>query len=1087
MSVKEELRPLLSTPSNSQRASSPSQQDSSKKKKEGKSVFRRCKDVIFPPRRLVERTVPISGNGMDMNCPNVIRNQKFTFWNFLPINLYHQFKSFINFYYLILTISQFFPVLKVGPIWTNALPLAFVVSLSIGMELFLDVRRMLRDRELNGEKYKRLTKNGIVELPSSEIQVGHFIIVETNRRIPADMVLLRTTGESGASYIRTDQLDGETDWKLRRAITVTQQLEKDDDLFNLRDCSVWAEQPQKKIDEFNGNFIEGKHQDGPPDSLSIENTLWASTVLASDTIIGLVVYTGADTRSVLNTNQPKTKKGKLNIEVNKLTILLCVVEFFVGMLLVVAGVFKGIWWLNYFRFLVLVSSIIPISMSVNMDLAKFVYAFNVVTDKMIPGCMVRNTTIPEELGRISFLMSDKTGTLTQNDMIFKRLNLRDVNLTSESIDEIRRMVKLVDSGDFDERQALHQSTSKLKVSAGKQTATKVHDAILALALCHNVNPVHNAEDEHEEVPQIASINGKKLESESEDLEYHSLPEADQQEEKSGITYQASSPDEVALVKFTESVGITLWDRTFSTITLKNSIGARLEYEILESFPFTSERKRMGIILRNSTNGEIRFLMKGADVIMEQIVEREEWLREECNNLAREGLRTLVFGQKVLSEEEWEDFQRKYKQAASATKERDRAMNECVESIEHGLNLIGLTGVEDQLQEDVQMILEKLRHAGIKIWMLTGDKRETATCISLSSKLIARDQKPYQMECRTAEEAEHQLNEFSMMQNTPLIVDGQTLQYLLDHYKDLFYESAKSAPSVVCCRVSPKQKAKVVKMVKLKSGKQVAAIGDGGNDVSMILNAHVGIGIVGKEGRQASLAADYSINQFSHIGSLLLWHGRNSYLNSANLSQFVIFRGIIFSVCQAIYSSIFYVSPTVLWTGNLVVGYSLWNTMLPVFALCINQSIDQETAFLFPELYQQLRQGRCLNAKTFLLWILLSLFQSTIIMFPALLIGPSNYMDFTSMTFTALIFILLVDLSLLITRWSTLLVTSVISTFAIYPISTILLYGYYSIGFVSSYSFWLQSFILTLVATIPLIVLKIVVEKLQPPAHHLLQE
>ena len=161
------------------------------------------------------------------------------------------------------------------------------------------------------------------------------------------------------------------------------------------------------------------------------------------------------------------------------------------------------------------------------------------------------------------------------------------------------------------------------------------------------------------------------------------------------------------------------------------------------------------------------------------------------------------------------------------------------------------------------------------------------------------------------------------------------------------------PAVVCCRCSPTQKADVTYLIKAVTGKRICAIGDGGNDVSMIQAAHVGIGIVGKEGKQASLAADFSITQFSHLARLLLWHGRNSYKRSAKLSQFVFHRGLIISVMQAVFSALFYFAPIAIYQGMLVVGYATVYTMAPVFSLVLDKDVSQDTAMLYPELYKEL--------------------------------------------------------------------------------------------------------------------------------------
>ncbi|PIO56911.1 hypothetical protein TELCIR_21688, partial [Teladorsagia circumcincta] len=226
------------------------------------------------------------------------------------------------------------------------------------------------DKELNGEKYERLTRDGTrVEVNSSDIEVGDVIIIGKDRRVPADVVLLRTTERSGACFIRTDQLDGETDWKLRIPVPFTQHLTNEADIMEIN-CEIYAEKPQKDIHAFVGTIkvtTDDHVQDG---SLNVENVLWANTVLASGTAVGIVVYTGRETRSVMNTTLPESKVGLLDLEVNNLTKLLFV---FVMVLASVMVIMKGVdtnWYRYLMRFVLLFSYIIPISLRVNLDMAK---------------------------------------------------------------------------------------------------------------------------------------------------------------------------------------------------------------------------------------------------------------------------------------------------------------------------------------------------------------------------------------------------------------------------------------------------------------------------------------------------------------------------------------------------------------------------------------------------------------------------------------------------------------------------------------------------------------------------------------------
>ena len=473
-----------------------------------------------------------------------------------------------------------------------------------------------------------------------------------------------------------------------------------------------------------------------------------------------------------------------------------------------------------------------------------------------------------------------------------------------------------------------------------------------------------------------------------------------------MTYQASSPDEIALVEWTEQVGLTLIHRDLQSIKLQFTPNQQLyHFDILQMFPFTSETKRMGIIIRDQQTNEIIFYLKGADVIMQNITQYNDWLQEECSNMAREGLRTLVIAKKHFTLEYYQEFEQRLNRARLQTIDRQRHVQETIETIEHDMELLCVTGVEDKLQENVRQTLETLHNGGIKIWMLTGDKLETATCIAKSSKLIGRNSDIYTFkQVRSREECLLEINFFRRKTNACLIITGDILQICLTFYEKDLMELAIQCPAVVVCRCSPTQKAKVVELLREYGSKKVrvCAIGDGGNDVSMIQTADVGIGIVGKEGQQASLAADFSIHQFSFLTRLLLVHGRNSYKRSATLSQFIIHRGLIISVMQAIFSSIFYFASIALYQGILLVGYGTVYTMFPVFSLVLDKDVRAEIALLYPELYKELSKGRSLSYKTFILWVFISIYQGAAIMYGSFLLFDDDFIHVVSITFTSLI-------------------------------------------------------------------------------------
>lgn len=384
--------------------------------------------------------------------PNVLRNQKYSFMTFIPLVLYEQFKFFFNLYFLLVALSQFVPALKIGFIATYIAPLAFVLCVTMGKEAYDDYQRHLRDREANSARYLILDRAALANMtvaaesasllsrsvPSSKLKVGDIVMLEKNMRVPADMALLRTSetvatsasmeldpqpvasepasseDASGSCFVRTDQLDGETDWKLRLAVSTTQGM-SDAQLLEMSG-ELYADPPIKDIHTFIGNLSiaspsSPEHHINP---LSAENMLWANTILAAGSAVGMVVYTGRETRAAMNTSEPETKVGLLDMEINWIAKILCSVTFALSVFLVGLNGFRGTWFVYIFRFLILFSSIIPISLRVNLDMGKTVYAREIQNDSDIPGAIVRTSTLPEELGRIQYLLTDKTGTLTQN-------------------------------------------------------------------------------------------------------------------------------------------------------------------------------------------------------------------------------------------------------------------------------------------------------------------------------------------------------------------------------------------------------------------------------------------------------------------------------------------------------------------------------------------------------------------------------------------------------------------------------------------------------------------------------------------------
>ena len=1033
------------------------------------SLWRNCCSVIFPCLKKVDTTtlrkVYLDNQALNVtNWSNKEENNKFNVFTFFPITLFNQFRQFGNLFYLIMTITQFIPTLAVGFLFTYIAPLAFVVAVSMGKELYDDINRRIQDKKTNSTKITIIISTGNsvqrAEKNASDLQIGDVVELKKDGRVPADLVVLKTFNEAkdNQAFIRTDQLDGETDWKLRKAPGITQNMDESK-LFS-SSLEYEYEPPSKLIYEFKG-VVKCKTEEGDKkEPLNLENTMWASTVVASQKVIGVVIYTGKETRAKMNLSTPKLKLGILDQEINRLNLYLFVITFIVAFIITCAKGFNSNFFFNLIKYIVLFCAIIPISLRVNLDVSKTYFSIRINRDKEIKDTIARNSTIPEELGRISYVFTDKTGTLTKNEMIFKIIAMDSEVFNEEKFADLKQIVsdecqegKDAPMLDLIKKQNIipenNLSTSnisnsdsnlistslkgnepKIKKSLKRHRNKLIRDAITAMCLCNNVTPIVDDND------------------------------------NSKMTYQASSPDEVALVKFAETLDMKLVARTDKLITIVDAAGNDEEFDVLANFPFSSDTKRMGIILKNRKHGHIIYYLKGAENVMMRFVKPDSvtTISEHAENLATKGLRTLVLTEKLISQEDFDEWNKEYEEAKTSMEDRQKKIAKVVAKLENNMEFLCVTGVEDLLQNDVATTIDNLRNAGMKVWMLTGDKVETATCISISAGLKAKMHKIYTI--KNDEIKEEVRNDEKKTEITVLlskfdeykrkisfdphlfIIDGDTLDLALKNCEEDFFRTAMLAPSVVCCRCSPTQKRIIVHTIKKYTDARTAAVGDGGNDVAMIQEADVGIGIVGKEGLQASLAADYSILEFNYLNKLLLWFGRISYKNTSMMAKFIIHRGLIISFNQFIFSCIFYFNPVPLYSGFLSFGYSTIFTSLPCICVLLDQDVNKDNVLTFPTLYKLLLKGRELNLKNFLLWLFKSIFQAFIIMFGAILLFKDNiFLKIVTVTFTCLIYLEIFNVYLEINKYHWFMWVSFGSTLLVYLLTIGLLPNYLDIYFI----------------------------------------
>ncbi|KAJ3108422.1 hypothetical protein HDU97_001129 [Phlyctochytrium planicorne] len=832
---------------------------------------------------------------------NTIRTARYTVWSFIPKQLGVQFSKVANVYFLMISILQAIPDLSPTGRFTTIFPLSIFVIFSMAREAYDDYFRHKHDAAENNGPVRRLKVNhspgakrrhtltrhnnehemAIMESSSNisacweevhckALQVGDIISVKDREFIPADLIVLATTNENGTCFIETSNLDGETNLKLRQALKSTNDAIGD--IRSLAEFRVHAEPPSGDLYSFDGYIVEGKSRS----PLTVNQLLQrGATLRNTKEIFGTVVYSGEESKIRKNSNtEPKTKAPHLEQLTNRIIIAI----FFCLALLAAACTAAFIrwdlfenkkgerhWYLafltyasgdyikTFFSYIVLYNAFIPISLYVTMEVIKLMQVVLINNDlamydedRDIPA-EAHTSSLNEELGQVQYLFTDKTGTLTENLMEFRMFSVAGRRCRHFSVPEYENSVSS-DSIISDLVQA-RQSGTRLTPEL-QQT----FDFLEAVALCQSV--VADPQEPKKGQQGLSSV----LRQNAEDL---------------AIVYQASSADEVALLNAARDLFFTFKSRNPTTVTL-NILNSKedIAYGILDTIEFTSDRKRMSCIYRYP-NGRIVLLCKGADNVILERLQPEHHVTsdqaainrktlEDVASYASIGLRTLLYSYRILDPEEYEIWAEKYADASSALQNRSQRMAEVAEEIERNLMLLGATAIEDRLQDGVPETIEKLRRGNIKVWMLTGDKTETAinighTCSIIrpdSTVFIVREEESGGGVASIERSLDNAIADFKALKmknrkdngavdiyketvnHAVIVIEGGTLTKLEKQHSKVLSDSATTlaskaslsgkvpgsvlskfldlsiaADSVICCRFSPSQKALMVTQVR----------------------------------------------------------------------------------------------------------------------------------------------------------------------------------------------------------------------------------------------------------------------------------
>ncbi|XP_045687365.1 phospholipid-transporting ATPase IK-like [Phyllostomus hastatus] len=984
---------------------------------------------------------------------NKICTAKYNFFSFLPLNLYEQFHRVSNLYFLFIIILQgVFPDISTMPWFTLLAPLICLLVIRAIRDLVDDIGRHRSDRIVNNRPCQMLVGESFLCKKWEDLRVGDLIRLHDDNVVPADVLLLASTEPSSLCYVETADIDGETNLKYRQAPIVTHH-----ELNNVTSMAsfqgkVVCEEPNSRMHYFMGR-LEWEGKKYPLDSGNI--LLRGCKIRNTDTCYGMVIYAGVDTKIMRNCGKIYLKRTKMDQLMNRLVILI-----FMFVVLISMALTLGFWsnvtkfkvkhyyipekhmysvisksFFMFLSFLILLSVMMPMAMFI---IAEFIYLGNSIFidwdnemyyEPQDMSAKARSTSLNVQLGQVEYIFSDKTGTLTQNIMTFKKCCIDGIVYDPDEEDALHKENAFL-WNKFADGKLLFQNV-KLLSTVRENKDRVVQEFWRLLAVCHTVM----------------------------------VEEKDNQ-----LFYQAASPDEEALVTAARNFGYVFLARTQDSITVME-LGEERVYKVLAMMDFNSIRKRMSVLVRNP-EGYIYLYTKGADTVIFDRLRRKDLYKKEqamqrateeaLSSFAEETLRTLCLAYKKVDEDIYEEWRHRHEEATILLQNRAQALHQVYEEMEQNLQLLGVTAIEDKLQNGVLETIQSFKKGNIKVWVLTGDKQETAVNIGFACQLLSEDMRildeedirPLMEACReTCSKLPH-------VRMAAMVVTGEFLDQLVKSATRMkpknsiplrgpevwreraFVELASKCQAVICCRVTPKQKALIVRLVKKYYNVVTLAIGDGANDVNMIKTADIGVGLAGQEGMQAVQNSDYMLAQFCFLRRLLFVHGRWSYMRVCKFLRYFIYKTLAIMTVQiwfAFYSG-FTAQP--LYEGWFLALFNLLYTTLPVLYIGLfEQDVSDEQSLELPQLYIAGQKDEFFNYWVFFQAIAHGLTTSLVNFFMTLwishdTIGPlSDYQSFATVMALSGLLSVTMEVILIIKYWTVLSVLAIFFSLCFYVVIT----------------------------------------------------